>query len=71
MKRDIMWTDPIFEEIRREREAYAAKFNFDIEAICRDLQLQELESGHEIVTLPLKRHAAEAEEKQLQTAQGG
>ena len=64
-----MWTDPIVEEIRREREAYAAKFNFDIVAICRDLQRRELESGHEIVTLPSKRRAAEAEEKQLQTAQ--
>ena len=64
-----MWTDPIIEEIRCEREAYAAKFNFDIVAICRDLQRQELESGHEIVTLPSKRRAAEAEEKQLQTAQ--
>ncbi len=63
-----MWIDPIVEEIRREREAYAAKFNFDIDAICRDLQRQELESGHEIVTLPSKRRAAE-EEKQLQTAQ--
>ena len=64
-----MWTDPIVEEIRYEREAYAAKFNFDIEAICRDLQRQERESGREIVTLPSKRRAADAEEKQLQTAQ--
>ena len=64
-----MWTDPIVEEIRREREAYAAKFNFDIAAICRDLQRQEQESGREIVTLPSKRRASEAEEEQLQTAQ--
>ena len=63
-----MWTDPIVEEIRREREAYAARFNFDIEAICRDLQRQEQESGREIVTLPPKRRANEAEEKQPQTA---
>ena len=66
-----MWIDPIVEEIRRGREAYAAKFNFDIEAICRDLQRQELESEHEIVTLPLVRRTAEAEGNQLQTAQGG
>ena len=62
-----MWTDPIVEEIRREREAYAAKFNFDIEAICRDLQRQERENGHEFVSLPLKRRVAKAEEEQLQT----
>ena len=64
-----MWTDLIVDEIRREREAYAAKFNFDLEAIYQDIKRQEQESGHEIVTLPLKRRAAEAEEKQLQTAQ--
>ena len=64
-----MWTDPIVEEIRREREAYAAKFNFDLEAIYQDIKRQELESGREIVILPSKRRAAEAEEKQLQTAQ--
>ncbi len=64
-----MWTDPIVEEIRRERKAYAAKFNYDLEAIYQDIKRQEQESGHEIVTLPSKRRAAEAEEKQLQTAQ--
>ena len=64
-----MWTDPIVEEIRRERKAYAAKFNYDLEAIYQDIKRQEQESGHEIATLPSKRRAAEAEEKQLQTAQ--
>lgn len=64
-----MRADPIVEEIRREREAYAAKFNFDLEAIYQDIKRQELESGHEIVTLPSKRRAAEAEEKQLEIAQ--
>ena len=64
-----MWTDPIVEEIRREREAYAAKFNFDLQAIYQDIKRQEQESGHEIVTLPSKRRVAEAEENQLQTAQ--
>jgi uncharacterized protein (DUF4415 family) len=57
-----MWTDPIVEEIRRDREAYAAKFNYDLEAIVADIRRQELGSGHEIVTLPLQRFAAEAEE---------
>ncbi len=64
-----MWTDPIVDEIRRGREAYAAKFNFDLEAIYQDIKRQEQESGHEIVTLPSKRRAAEAEEKPLQTTQ--
>ncbi len=63
-----MWSDPIVEEIRRNREAYAAKFNFDLEAIYHDIVRQEAESGHEIVTLPQKRRTAEAETKELQAA---
>jgi len=42
-----------------------------LEAICRDLKRQEQESGREFVTPVLERLAAEAEDKQLQTAQGG
>lgn len=57
-----MWIDPIVEEIRREREAYAAKFNFDIDAICQDMIRQQQESGRELVTPPLKRHATETQE---------
>ncbi len=30
-----MWRDPIVEEIRRNRQVYAAKFQHDIKAICR------------------------------------
>jgi hypothetical protein len=29
-----MWKDEIVEETRRERKAYAAKFNYDLEAMC-------------------------------------
>ena len=60
-----MWTDSIVEEIRRDREAYAAKFNFDIEAIFQDIVRQQEESGREIVTLPRKRRIVEAETKEL------
>ena len=61
-----MWIDSIVEEIRRDREAYAAKFNFDIEAIFQDIVRQQEESGREIVTLPRKRRIVEAETKELQ-----
>ena len=68
---DNVWTDPIVQKIRRERETYAAKFNYDLEAIVKDIKRQEQESGREFVTPASKRRAAETEEKQLQTAQGG
>ena len=65
-----MWVDPIVEEIRQIREAYAAKFNYDIEAIVKDIQRQQKESGREFVTLPKKRLTAENEEKFEVIAQG-
>lgn len=46
-----MWRDPIVEEVRRNREAYAARFDHDIKAICRAAREQQKKSGHKIVTL--------------------
>jgi hypothetical protein len=51
---NVPWVDPIVEEIRREREAYAAKFNFDVDAIFRDIQRRQKESGRTYVTLQKK-----------------
>jgi hypothetical protein len=47
-----MWEAPIVAEVRRVREEYAARFNYDIEAICRDARQKDKESGHEVVSLP-------------------
>lgn len=49
------WKDPVVEEIRAIRDAYAKQFNYDIEAICRDLKEQEVQSGRKLVSLPPKR----------------
>lgn len=46
------WTDPIVEEVRQVRDAYAAKFNYDLEAIVRDLKKQEANSQRKLVTYP-------------------
>jgi hypothetical protein len=50
-----MWKDPVVEEVRAIRDEYARQFNYDIEAICRDLRDQENQSDREVVTLPPKR----------------
>ena len=50
-----MWKDPIVEEIRAHRETHAAKFDYDLAAICRDLREQQAASGRKVVTLPAKR----------------
>jgi hypothetical protein len=50
-----MWQDPIVEEMRRYREQYAAQFNYDLKAICRDLRERQKASGREVVSLSPKR----------------
>jgi len=44
------WLDPIVEEVRRIREAHAAKFDYDLDRIFEDLKRSEKESGREIVS---------------------
>jgi hypothetical protein len=42
--------DPIVDEVRRVRDAHAARFNYDLEAIFRDIKEQEKASGREFVS---------------------
>jgi len=44
--------DPIVDEVRKAGEAYFAKFNFDLRAICEDLRRRSEERGVKTVTLP-------------------
>jgi hypothetical protein len=50
-----MSRDPLVEEIRAIREAYARQFNYDLQAICQDLKEQQRKSGRKAVSLPPKR----------------
>ncbi len=50
-----MCRDPIVEEVRKAREDYAAKFNFDLREMIADLQRKQRESGRKSVTLPARR----------------
>jgi hypothetical protein len=42
--------DPIVEEVRRFRDAHAARFNYDLDAIFQDIKEQEKKSGHKFVS---------------------
>lgn len=48
-------TDPIIDELRAVRDEHAARFNYDVEAIFRDIQAQQEASGREYVRLPPRR----------------
>ena len=49
-----MWKDEIVEETRHRRDAYVAKFNYNLEAIYRDLKKREQQSGRRVVAHPPK-----------------
>lgn len=50
-----MQPDPIVEEVRKIRDAYAKSFNYDLDAICRDLQEKQRLGKRRVVSLPPKR----------------
>jgi len=55
-----MKADPIVEEVRKVRDEHAARFNYDLKAIYRDLKELERTSGRcyvkfEPERLPIKR----------------
>jgi hypothetical protein len=47
--------DPIVDEIRRIRDAHAAKFNYDLDAIFQDIKEEEKKSGLKYVSYPPRR----------------
>jgi len=50
----MAWQDPIVEEVRKARDAYAKQFNYDLDAIYRDLKEKESQSGRQVVPCPPK-----------------
>jgi hypothetical protein len=48
------WQDPIVEEVRKARDAYAKRFNYDLDAIYRDLKAKECQGGRRVVPCPSK-----------------
>ncbi len=47
--------DPIVDEVRRIRDAHAAMFNYDLDAIFQDIKEQEKNSGLKFVSYPPRR----------------
>ncbi len=50
-----MWKDEIVEEVRRVRDEYAAKFNYDLDAIYEDIKTQEKQTKRKVVSLPPRK----------------
>ena len=52
-----MWVDPIVEEVREIRDKYASRFNYNLDAIFRDLKKQEELNQRQLVRLPPRKPA--------------
>lgn len=50
-----MWKDEIVEEVRKARDEYAAKFDYDIDAIYEDIKKQEKKSKRKVISLTPKK----------------
>jgi hypothetical protein len=50
-----MWNDEIVEETRQARDRYAARFDYDLDAIYRDLKKQEEQNPEKFISLPPKQ----------------
>jgi hypothetical protein len=48
-------TDPIIAELRAIREAYAARFDYNVDAMFRDIRARQEASGREYVRLAAGR----------------
>ena len=44
--------DAIVDEVRKAREDYARQFDFDLDAMCRDLRRRQEATGNRAVSLP-------------------
>ena len=54
-------TDPIIAELRAVRKAYAARFDYDVEAMFKDIRARQEASGREYVRLPAHRPVVASE----------
>ena len=48
--------DPIVEEIHKIREEYAAKFDYDVDAMFEDLRQKQSQSNRKIVSFVKKKN---------------
>ena len=50
--------ESIIDEIRKTRDAYAARFNYDVKAMMADIRKRQKKSGHKLVSFARRRKKA-------------
>jgi hypothetical protein len=62
-----MLDDPIVEEVRKIRDEYAKKFNYNLDAIAADLMKQQKASGRKLVSFPPRKPIIVQSRKRVET----
>jgi hypothetical protein len=60
--------DPIVDEVRQVREAHAARFNYDLDEIFRNIKEQEKKSGRKFVSFSQKKATSRPKSKKKRGA---
>lgn len=60
---DKVPADPIIAELHSIRDAHAARFDYDVMAIFRDIQARQAASGRTYVRYPARRLAEEEDDR--------
>lgn len=60
-----MWNDPIVEETRKIRDEIAARFNYDVEALGRYYQEQQIKENRVFVRRLVRSEEAQPEKATL------
>ena len=58
-----MTTDSILEEMWKTKDTLAAKFDYDLRAMVRDMRSREKRSGHKLVSFVKERTARKTKAK--------
>lgn len=58
-----MIRDPIVEEVRAIRAAFAKEHGYNVKSIVQALQQEEAQSGRRVLSLPAKRLATKRRER--------
>ena len=54
-------SDPVIAEVRAVREQHAARFDYDVRAIFRDIRARQEASGRKYVRYPSRRTVRESQ----------
>ena len=59
--------DPIIAEVRTIRDQHAARFDYDVKAIFRDIQARQEASGRQYVSYPARRTSSDGQVQSRRT----